>query len=82
MNDIEEIEKNYLSAISSAASFEGLEQIRLNALGKKGDVTALMKSIGSMEEYERKIKAPILNDLKTRIIEELEKKKTQNFSSV
>jgi hypothetical protein len=34
-----------------------------------------MKSIGSMKEEERKIKAPLLNTLKDKIIENLEKKK-------
>ena len=56
-------------------NLEELESIRVRALGKKGEVSNLMKSIGLMEETERKIKAPLLNALKDKIIENLEKKK-------
>ena len=75
MDDIDEIEKKYLDAISSVSSLDDLDGIRIKGLGKKGEVTSLMKSIGSMDEIERRAKAPKLNSLKSKIIEELEKKK-------
>ncbi len=75
MDDINEIENSYRNAISSAASLGDLEKIRVKGLGKKGELTELMKSIGSMEEAERRSKAPKLNALKSRIIGEIEKKK-------
>ena len=75
MDDLDKIKQNYLNSISTASSLDDLEQIRIKGLGKKGEVTSLMKAIGSMEESERKVKAPKLNFLKTEIIEEIEKKK-------
>ena len=75
MDDIDKIEKKYLDAISSVSSLDDLDGIRVKGLGKKGEVTSLMKSIGSMDEIERRAKAPKLNSLKSKIIEELEKKK-------
>jgi phenylalanyl-tRNA synthetase alpha chain len=75
MTEIKKTEEIYLKLISSSKSLEELEGIRIRALGKKGEVSNLMKSIGSMEEKERKIKAPLLNALKDKIIENLEKKK-------
>ncbi len=76
MDDIDEIEKSYLASISAASSLGDLEKIRVKGLGKKGQVTSLMKSIGSMEETERRVRAPKLNFLKSRLIKEIEKKKT------
>ena len=75
MTEIKKTEEIFLKLISSSKSLEELEGIRIRALGKKGEVSNLMKSIGSMEEKERKIKAPLLNALKDKIIENLEKKK-------
>ena len=50
MVDIDEIEKNYLDSISAVLSLEELEKVRVRGLGKKGEITTLMKSIGSMSE--------------------------------
>ena len=75
MTEIKKTEDIFLKLISSSKSLEELESIRIRALGKKGEVSNLMKSIGLMEETERKIKAPLLNALKDKIIENLEKKK-------
>ena len=75
MSEIKKTEEIFLKLISSTKNLEELEVVRIRALGKKGEVSNLMKSIGSMEETERKIKAPLLNALKDKIIENLEKKK-------
>ena len=75
MSEIKKTEDIFLKLIASSKNLEDLESIRIRALGKKGEVSNLMKSIGLMEEKERKIKAPLLNALKDKIIENLEKKK-------
>ena len=75
MSEIKKTEEFFLKLISSSINLEELEDIRIRALGKKGEVSNLLKSIGSMKETERKIKAPLLNELKDKIIENLEKKK-------
>ena len=75
MSEIKKTEEIFLKLILSSKNLEELEDIRIRALGKKGEVSNLMKSIGSMEETERKTKAPLLNALKDKIIENLEKKK-------
>ena len=63
MSEIKKTEDIFLKLISSSKNLEELESIRIRALGKKGEVSNLMKSIGLMEETERKIKAPLLNAL-------------------
>jgi phenylalanyl-tRNA synthetase alpha subunit len=75
MSEIKKTEEFYLQLISSSKNLDELEDIRIRSLGKKGEVSNLMKSIGSMNEEERKIKAPLLNALKDKVIENIEKKK-------
>ncbi len=54
MSEVKKIEENILKLISSSKSLDELEKIRVDALGKKGIVSNLLKSIGSMNEKERK----------------------------
>ncbi|OUX43549.1 phenylalanine--tRNA ligase subunit alpha [bacterium TMED277] len=71
MLDIETINKKYLDLISSAESSEKLDNIRLDAIGKKGEVTLLMRSLGNMDHQERLHVSPLLNNLKKNIEEAL-----------
>ncbi len=67
MSDIETLEAEISSAIMAAETERALEDVRIAALGKKGSISALMKSLGSMSVEERKIMGPALNGLKSRI---------------
>ena len=75
MSDIKKTEDIFLKLIAATKNINDLEAIRIKALGKKGEVTKLMKTISLMEEEERRTKAPLLNALKDKIIENIEKKK-------
>ena len=54
MSEIKKTEDIFLKLISSSKNLEDLESIRIRALGKKGEVSNLMKSIGLMEEKSEK----------------------------
>ena len=71
MLDIEKINKKYLDLIGSAKTSEKLDNIRLDAIGKKGEVTLLMRSLGNMDHQERLHVSPLLNNLKKNIEEAL-----------
>ena len=71
MLDIETINKKYLDLIRSATSSEKLDNIRLDAIGKIGEVTSLMRSLGNMDHQERLNVSPLLNNLKKNIEEAL-----------
>ncbi len=71
MLDIEKINKKYLDLIGSAKTSEKLDNIRLDAIGKKGEVTLLMRSLGKLDHQERLRVSPILNNLKNNIAEAL-----------
>ncbi|MEM8569337.1 MAG: phenylalanine--tRNA ligase subunit alpha [Pseudomonadota bacterium] len=67
MEDLTGIREKYLGAINGAATEAALEEIRVAALGKKGEVSALMRSLGRMSPEERKTAGPVLNALKDEL---------------
>jgi phenylalanyl-tRNA synthetase alpha chain len=67
MPDIAQLEKDLLGAIASAKDEAALEAVRVSALGKSGEVTALLKTLGSMTPDERKTQGPAINGLKDRV---------------
>ena len=65
-----EVEKiKFLDLIKEAKSVSDLERVRISLLGKKGEITNLLRSLSQMEAEERKIKSPQYNNLK-KILEE------------
>ena len=67
MSDLQELETEITAAISAAGDMAALEAVRVASLGKKGSVSALMKSLGGMSPEERKEMGPKLNGLKQSI---------------
>ncbi|MDB5623020.1 MAG: phenylalanine--tRNA ligase subunit alpha [Devosia sp.] len=54
-------------AIARAGDGAALDAVRVSALGKKGSVSALLASLGSMAPEERKSAGPAINGLKNEI---------------
>ena len=54
MSAINEIHSRALAAIESSETLQLLDELRVRYLGKKGEVTAQLKSLGSMEPEQRK----------------------------
>jgi len=67
MQDITALERELLGEVAAAADLGALEAARLNALGKKGKLTGLMKGLGAMEAEARKAFASELNRLKDQV---------------
>ena len=55
------------AAIAAAGDEAALDAVRVQALGKKGSVSALLATLGSMAPEERKSAGPAINGLKTEI---------------
>ncbi|MDJ1157596.1 phenylalanine--tRNA ligase subunit alpha [Chelatococcus sp. SYSU_G07232] len=67
MTDIPTLEQTLLGAVRAAENEAALEALRISALGKKGSVSELLKSLGAMTPEERKEKGPLINGLRDRI---------------
>jgi phenylalanyl-tRNA synthetase alpha chain len=77
MSDIQNLERDIADAIASAADEAALEQLRVAALGKKGSISELLKTLGGMSPDERKEKGPQFNTLRDRISEALTTRKSE-----
>ncbi len=54
MSSIEELQSRALADIEASESLQQLDDLRVRYLGKKGEVTAQLKSLGAMEPEQRK----------------------------
>ncbi len=67
MDDTQTLENEIAAAINAASDEAALEAVRVDALGKKGRVSLLMRGLGKMTPEERQIAGPALNALKTKL---------------
>ena len=75
--DLEMLESALLADIAAAADEQGLETVRLAALGKKGSVSEMLKTLGSMSPADRQVMGPAINGLKNRVVEALAGRKAE-----
>ncbi|MEM8656863.1 MAG: phenylalanine--tRNA ligase subunit alpha [Pseudomonadota bacterium] len=66
-----ELKSDIMARIAAAGDEATLEEVRVGALGKKGDVSLKMRSLGSMSPEERQTAGPALNALKAEVAEAL-----------
>ncbi len=69
MESVEKILAKALDEITSSDGLRALEDLRVRYLGKKGEVTALLKSLGGMEPEQRKAFGQAVNQAKGRLAE-------------
>ncbi len=72
---MDDLRQKYLDAIAAAESEAALEELRLAAMGKQGEVALKMRELGKMTPEERQIMGPKLNALKDEITSALAAKK-------
>ncbi len=73
---MDDLRQKYLGAIAGAADESALEDLRLAAVGKKGEVSLKMRELGKMTPDERQVAGPALNALKDEINSALFAKKS------
>jgi phenylalanyl-tRNA synthetase alpha chain len=76
MSNFDTLEQGLLADISSAGDEAAIEAVRIAALGKKGSISELLKSLGAMSPDERKSAGPAINTLKERVTEALTARKS------
>ena len=75
MDNLDALKSELAGMVEAAADVQALEQVRVSALGKKGQITALMKGLGQMEPDERKAAGQQLNVLKQEIVDLIDARK-------
>lgn len=74
---LEEIRAKAQEEMKQANAMESLEALRVKFLGKKGELTAVMKQMGKLSAEERPKIGQLANDVRTRIENAIEEKKVQ-----
>ena len=64
---MDDLRDKYLTAIMAAEDEVALEDLRLQAVGKKGEVSLKMRELGKMTPEQRQSAGPKLNALKNEI---------------
>ena len=64
---LEVIRKSALEAITAAAASEELEALRVKYLGKKGELTAVLKQMGKLSAEERPIMGQVANEVRAAL---------------
>ncbi len=76
---LESIRAAALAAISEATDGKAVEELRVKYLGKKGEITAILKQMGSLSAEERPVMGQLANEVRaaieTAIAESAEKMK-------
>lgn len=62
-------------AIRNAESLEALEALRVKYLGKKGELTAILKRMGSLSAEERPVMGQLANQTRTELEEALDRRR-------
>ena len=64
---MDDLRDKYIDLIGKAADESALEDLRVQAVGKKGEISLQMRSLGKMSPEERQLMGPKLNALKDEI---------------
>lgn len=80
--ELDKLINNAKDAIDTVTDVKALDDIRVQYLGKKGEITGRMKQLGSLSAEERPKAGQVINQAKQQIQEVLEAKKTELESAV
>jgi phenylalanyl-tRNA synthetase alpha chain len=77
MTDLDSLQTQALEAVEEAGDLAALDAVRVHYLGKKGEITSLLKSLGSMPAEERKTQGQAINRVKQSVQAALDQRKMQ-----
>jgi len=64
---LEQLKNEAVQAIAAAAGEEALQEIRVRFLGRKGELTGLMKGLGALSPEERPVVGQLVNSVKEEV---------------
>ncbi|RHW21058.1 phenylalanine--tRNA ligase subunit alpha [Pseudomonas jilinensis] len=77
MENLDALVSQALEAVQQAADVNALEQIRVQYLGKKGELTQVMKTLGNIPAQERPKVGAMVNEAKERVQSVLNARKSE-----
>lgn len=74
---IEEIRKNATKELESVNDLKGLDDLRVKYLGKKGELTAVLRGMGALSAEERPIIGSLVNVVRDELEDKISKKEEE-----
>jgi len=81
-DQLERIKLDALAALNAADSPAALEELRVKLLGKKGELTAVLKQMGKLSPEERPVMGQLANSVRASIEQKLEERKAAIHAAV
>ena len=82
MTNIETLQAGLLAEIDAADTPEAVEALRVRALGKSGEITALLKTLGAMTPEQRSAEGPKIHGCREAVTAALSARKEQLETAV
>ena len=79
---LEQIKKAALDALQKASDMDTLEEARIKFLGKKGELTAVLKGMGQLSADERPKIGALANEIRSAIETSIDTKKSEIASKL
>ncbi len=79
---LQQIKENALAALAAAQTPAALEELRVKVLGKKGELTAVLKMMGKLSAEERPVMGQLANSVRAEIESKLEERKASIHAAV
>ena len=75
LENLEDLKAKWIEASGAASTIAALDEVRVGALGKKGEISALMKGLGGLAPEERREAGARLNEIKDAVAAAIETRK-------
>ena len=73
--DLQKLTADAITKINAADNLEALDQVRVDYLGKKGELTSLLKTLGQLQGEEKKTAGQDINNAKRDLQQAIEQRK-------
>ena len=77
LDGVDTVLNNALASVENANDMKSLDAVRVQYLGKKGELTGLLKQLGSLSQEERPKAGEMVNRAKEKLQAVLNEKKAQ-----
>ena len=81
-NQLVQIKLSAMTSLDEASTPAALEELRVRFLGKKGELTAVLKLMGKLSPEERPVMGQLANSVRAEIEAKLEERKTAIHAAV
>jgi len=74
---LQQIKTEVTDLLAKTNDLEGLEQLRIRFLGKKGELTAVLKGMGQLSAEERPVIGALANEVRSYLEQEIDSRKEE-----